>query len=56
MGGMVNYSNESKEKHLGIPMDDIRKYGAGESPGGEEDGAGSSENFRYDVWIIHDRE
>ena len=28
MGGMVTYSNESKEKHLGIPMDDIRKYGA----------------------------
>ena len=28
MGGMVNYSNESKEKHLGVPMDDIKKYGA----------------------------
>ena len=27
-GGMVNYSNESKEKHLRIPLDDIRKYGA----------------------------
>ncbi len=28
MGGMVNYSNESKAKHLGVPMDVIRKYGA----------------------------
>jgi PncC family amidohydrolase len=28
MGGMVTYSNESKEKHLGVPLDDIRKYGA----------------------------
>ncbi len=28
MGGMVNYSNESKVKHLGIPLDDIKKYGA----------------------------
>jgi nicotinamide-nucleotide amidase len=28
MGGMVNYSNESKEKHLGVPMKDIKKYGA----------------------------
>ena len=28
MGGMVNYSNESKAKHLGIPLDDIKKYGA----------------------------
>src|SRR4030066_1008966 len=27
-GGMVNYSNESKAKHLGIPLDDIKKYGA----------------------------
>jgi len=27
-GGMVNYSNESKAKHLGIRLDDIRKYGA----------------------------
>jgi PncC family amidohydrolase len=27
-GGMVNYSNESKEKHLRIPLDYIRKYGA----------------------------
>jgi len=28
MGGMVNYSNESKEKHLGVPMADIKRYGA----------------------------
>lgn len=28
MGGMIAYSNESKEKHLGVPMEDIRKYGA----------------------------
>jgi nicotinamide-nucleotide amidase len=27
-GGMVNYSNESKAKHLGIPSEYIRKYGA----------------------------
>ncbi len=28
MGGMVNYSNQSKAKHLGIPLDYIKKYGA----------------------------
>jgi nicotinamide-nucleotide amidase len=28
MGGMVNYSNKSKAKHLGIPLDEIKKYGA----------------------------
>jgi nicotinamide-nucleotide amidase len=28
MGGMVNYSNESKATHLGIPLDYIRRYGA----------------------------
>ena len=28
MGGMVNYSNESKAKHLGVPLDYIRKHGA----------------------------
>jgi len=27
-GGMVNYSNESKAKHLGIPSDYIKRYGA----------------------------
>jgi PncC family amidohydrolase len=28
MGGMVNYSNESKAKHLGIPLNFIRRHGA----------------------------
>jgi PncC family amidohydrolase len=28
MGGMVNYSNESKAEHLGIPLDYISKHGA----------------------------
>lgn len=28
MGGMVTYSNESKAKHLGVPMADIRRHGA----------------------------
>jgi len=28
MGGMVNYSNESKAKHLGIPLNYIKRYGA----------------------------
>ncbi len=27
-GGMVTYSNESKAKYLGIPLDDIKRYGA----------------------------
>jgi nicotinamide-nucleotide amidase len=27
-GGMVTYSNESKAKHLGIPSDYIKRYGA----------------------------
>ena len=26
-GGMVTYSNESKAKHLGIPLEYIKKYG-----------------------------
>ncbi len=28
MGGIVTYSNKSKEKYLGVPMEDIKKYGA----------------------------
>lgn len=28
MGGMVNYSNESKVRHLGVPSNDIKKFGA----------------------------
>ena len=28
MGGMVTYSNESKAKYLGIPLNYIKKYGA----------------------------
>jgi nicotinamide-nucleotide amidase len=28
MGGMVNYSNESKTKHLSVPSNDIKRYGA----------------------------
>jgi len=28
MGGMVTYSNASKAKHLGIPLDSIKRYGA----------------------------
>jgi PncC family amidohydrolase len=28
MGGMVTYSNESKAKHLGIPLNYIKRYGA----------------------------
>jgi PncC family amidohydrolase len=28
MGGMVNYSNESKANHLGIPLNYIKRYGA----------------------------
>ncbi len=27
-GGMVNYSNESKARHLGIPLKYIKRYGA----------------------------
>jgi nicotinamide-nucleotide amidase len=27
-GGMVTYSNESKAKHLGIPLDYIKRFGA----------------------------
>ena len=28
LGGMVNYSNESKAKHLGVSLVEIRKHGA----------------------------
>ena len=44
-GGMVNYSNESKAKHLGIPLDYIKKVWSSESPGGEKDGPRSPKNF-----------
>jgi PncC family amidohydrolase len=27
-GGIITYSNESKERHLGIPLDYIKRYGA----------------------------
>jgi len=27
-GGMVNYSNKSKARHLGVPSNEIKKYGA----------------------------
>ena len=27
-GGMITYSNESKAKHLGIRLDELKKYGA----------------------------
>jgi nicotinamide-nucleotide amidase len=27
-GGIITYSNESKERHLGIPLNEIKKYGA----------------------------
>jgi len=27
-GGMITYSNKSKEKHLGIPLDYIKRHGA----------------------------
>jgi PncC family amidohydrolase len=27
-GGIITYSNESKERHLGIPLKEIKKYGA----------------------------
>ncbi len=32
MGGMVTYSNESKAKYLGVPLDDIKRYGAVSRP------------------------
>jgi nicotinamide-nucleotide amidase len=28
IGGMITYSNESKAKHLGVPLNYIKKYGA----------------------------
>jgi nicotinamide-nucleotide amidase len=28
MGGMVTYSNESKARHLGVLLDDIKRFGA----------------------------
>jgi len=32
MGGMITYSNESKAKYLGVPLNDIKKYGAVSRP------------------------
>jgi len=32
MGGMITYSNESKEKYLGVPLNDIKRYGAVSRP------------------------
>jgi len=45
-GGMVNYSNESKAKHLGIPLDYIRKYGAVSSQVARKMAQGVRENFK----------
>ena len=44
-GGMVTYSNESKAKHLGIPLDYYKEVRSCESTGGEEDGSRSSKSF-----------
>jgi PncC family amidohydrolase len=45
-GGMVNYSNESKAKHLGIPLDHIRKYGAVSPQVARKMAQGVRETFR----------
>ena len=45
-GGMVNYSNESKAKHLGIPLDYIRKYGAVSPQVARKMAQGVRETFR----------
>jgi PncC family amidohydrolase len=45
-GGMVNYSNESKAKHLGIPLNYIRKYGAVSPQVARKMAQGVRETFR----------
>jgi PncC family amidohydrolase len=45
-GGMVNYSNESKEKHLGVPLDDIKRHGAVSSQVAKRMAQGVRETFR----------
>jgi PncC family amidohydrolase len=45
-GGMVNYSNESKEKHLGVPLDDIERHGAVSSQVAKRMAQGVRETFR----------
>ncbi len=46
MGGMVNYSNESKEKHLGVPLAEIRRYGAVSSQVAKKMAQGVQEAFK----------
>ena len=45
-GGMVTYSNESKAKHLGIPLDYIKKYGAVSPQVARKMAQGVRETFR----------
>ena len=55
MGGMVNYSNESKSTHLGVPSNDIKKYGAVSPHVARKDGSRSSKSFWYNIWVIDHR-
>ncbi len=45
-GGMVNYSNESKAKHLGIPLNYVKKYGAVSPQVARKMAQGVRETFR----------
>jgi PncC family amidohydrolase len=45
MGGMVNYSNESKKKHLGISLGYIREHGAVSSQVARKMGEGVRKTF-----------
>jgi hypothetical protein len=45
MGGMVNYSNESKKKHLGVPMEEIKRHGAVSSQVAEKMARGVRKTF-----------
>jgi len=51
---MINYSNKSKAKHLGISQDYIRKYGA-VSRRWRREWPKESKNLQYDIRIVHHR-
>ena len=45
MGGMITYSNKSKVKYLGIPLNDIKKSGAVSSQVGKKMAQGVRKSF-----------
>jgi len=54
-GGMVTYSNESKAEYLGVPFNDIKRYGAVSPQVAKKMAQGVRKAFHTTFGIIHDR-